>query len=954
MTIRDLIISFGYEIDQKAEKKVNESIDGLKTFASDALGSTEVGFEVDSASERMVKESIEGLEDAAAPLAENTVGFEVDSASEQEAMNSIQRLRSMAIRALGVIGIGFSLVQMTRLSEEFGGINDKIRDATRGLGDQQEIQQRILRAANEARQDYGVMATTISRLAQNTAVFADVEAASSFATLMAQDFAGAAIAQEKSAYLTRYLAMDLQKGAVSSRAMNTMLRDAPHMAIRLANSIGVSTYELQEMARRGEISAEVLKDSFVGSADEIAARFAETDMNISDALRNVRNGWGLFVSEMDNTLGVSRAVARGIVTGFNQVLFTLRRLMDAFMRIADRLGGVRNLMRLLAIAAGAILIALKGPAILQLLRNISRGIMGINKKMLAIVAIAIILALIIDDFLAFMRGEDSLLGHLLEKFGIDAEEVREIVLELWEVIRGIIPFIMELARAFGGLLLDALRMILPLLMDLLRQIMPPLIDFIGRLISLLVDVAAQVLPLLLGIVEKLIPFILDIIQAILPVLINLIETLLPIVMSIIETVLPILMTLLERLIPIFMEIIRNILPVFTALLDILIPIIEMLAELIGDLLTTAFEVLIPIIEIVIDTILPILMMLLDALMPIIQMVAELVGRVLRLAFETIVPVIMQIIRSILPVLMSLLDALMPIVTMVATIIGDVLGAAFQFIIPLISRIIETILPILMGLLEALMPVISFVAELIGNVLAAAFESIMPIINAVMDIFSGLIDFIVGVFTGDWTRAWEGIRNIFSGIISGLAAIFKMPINLIITGLNTFIGGLNRISIPSWVPGVGGKGINIPKIPMLATGSDFSPDTFIAGEEGPELITNAKGSKVFTAAETADTLGKLNALANWKPPAFVEEAKKKGPSGGIARIIKDMAALVTMPAEEAAEVYHSHVENKTVTQYNEFYNEFHGDRAGQQKSSEAMDEAQEDATGALARALAYVR
>ena len=42
---------------------------------------------------------------------------------------------------------------LNRLSEEFGGINDKIRDATRGMGDQEEIQKRILRAANEARQD---------------------------------------------------------------------------------------------------------------------------------------------------------------------------------------------------------------------------------------------------------------------------------------------------------------------------------------------------------------------------------------------------------------------------------------------------------------------------------------------------------------------------------------------------------------------------------------------------------------------------------------------------------------------------------------------------------------------------------------------------------------------------------------------------------------------------------
>ena len=120
--------------------------------------------------------------------------------------------------------------------------------------------------------------------------------------------------------------------------MTTALRDAPHIVNRLANSLDVSVDNLMDMARSGELTADILKNSFLDSADEINARFAETDMTISDALRNVRNGWGLFVSQMDDTLGVSRAVARGIVNGFNQVLFTLRRMIDMFMRLANRMG----------------------------------------------------------------------------------------------------------------------------------------------------------------------------------------------------------------------------------------------------------------------------------------------------------------------------------------------------------------------------------------------------------------------------------------------------------------------------------------------------------------------------------------------------------------------------------------------------------------------------------------
>jgi len=829
----------GFEVDADSQRQVESVINDLSETAEN-LAENLVGFEVDADSQRQVESVINDLNETAEALAENDVGFKVDRRSENEAVNAIKRIRSTALRLLGVIGIGFSLIQMARLSEEFGGINDKIRDATRELGDQHEIQQRILKAANDARLSYADMAAAVSQFTQNSTVFDNIEDAAGFATLLAQDFAGAAISQEKSAYLTRCLATDLQKGAMSSQALNTMLSDAPHMAIRLANSLNVTTYELQEMARRGEISADMLKSSFTNSAEDIAARFAETDMTISDALRNVRNGWGLFVAQMDDTLGISRMVARGIVTAFNRVLTILRRLVDGLMRVANALGGLRNLFRLLAIAAGAFMAVMavgKIVAIVKAIRSMDKALLKAKVKMLAIVAVLVILGLITEDFLAFMRGDDSLLGHLLEKFGIDAEGVRETVLGLWEAIKGVIPFVTELAKTFGGMLLDAFKKILPVLMDLIRQILPPLIDFIKKLLPLIFQIIRRILPIIIDLIMRIVPIVLQIIGAILPVLIRLIETLLPIVMQIIELVLPIIIDLIE-----------------------------------------------------------------------------------------------MFIAVVLPV-------------------------------------IEKILPILMGLLESLMPVITFVAELLGNYLGAAFEGLMPIIEAFMTYLGGLIDFIAGVFTGDWTRAWEGIKSIFSGIISGLAAIFKLPVNLIITGLNTFIDGLNKIKIPNWVPGVGGKGINIPQIPMLAKGSDFSPDTFIAGEEGPELITNAKGSKVFTASETADTLGKLNALSNWEMPTFTPQiepvvselslhytgvAHNTPTDGGIAGFIKDMAKSMTMPVSEVAEVYNSHAENKTITQYNEFYNEFHGDRAGQQRSSEAMEAAQEDATGALARALAYVR
>lgn len=68
------------------------------------------------------------------------LGFNVDDDSLKEAEGKINNIKNFAVKALGAIGIGFSLSQMNALAEEFNGINDQIRNATSALGDQKDIQ----------------------------------------------------------------------------------------------------------------------------------------------------------------------------------------------------------------------------------------------------------------------------------------------------------------------------------------------------------------------------------------------------------------------------------------------------------------------------------------------------------------------------------------------------------------------------------------------------------------------------------------------------------------------------------------------------------------------------------------------------------------------------------------------------------------------------------------------
>lgn len=151
-------------------------------------------------------------------------------------------------------------------------------------------------------------------------------------------------------------------------------------------------------------------------------------------------------------------------------------------------------------------------------------------------------------------------------------------------------------------------------------------------------------------------------------------------------------------------------------------------------------------------------------------------------------------------------------------------------------------------------------EVFGNTIGTILNGFVKIASDVMGnvkkVLDGIIDFIRGIFTGNWKRAWEGVKSIFSGVFGALVSVAKAPLNGIIalingalsaitSGLNAVKRALNTISIniPSWVPMFGGKkfGFNFsmsspPRIPMLANGGIATRSTIAnIGEAGKEAI-----------------------------------------------------------------------------------------------------------------------
>lgn len=148
---------------------------------------------------------------------------------------------------------------------------------------------------------------------------------------------------------------------------------------------------------------------------------------------------------------------------------------------------------------------------------------------------------------------------------------------------------------------------------------------------------------------------------------------------------------------------------------------------------------------------------------------------------------------------------------------------------------------------------------LATIIQGPIDTIKIILEGLKGVLDGIIQFITGVFTGNWSQAWEGVKSIFGNIFNSLAALVKQPINAVISIINKAISGINglKLDIPDWVPVLGGKtfGLNIPEIPQLAVGGIVTAPTVLEAGEGGEPEAILPLSKL--AGIMRDTIASMN-------------------------------------------------------------------------------------------------
>lgn len=186
--------------------------------------------------------------------------------------------------------------------------------------------------------------------------------------------------------------------------------------------------------------------------------------------------------------------------------------------------------------------------------------------------------------------------------------------------------------------------------------------------------------------------------------------------------------------------------------------------------------------------------------------------------------------------------------------------------------------------KVIVPIVKWVQDYLYPIFVNSFRNMMNIVepiiagfidcaNGIITVLKGIVQFITGVFTGNWSKAWSGIKNIFKGAFDTMAASVKAPLNVIIalfenlvnrigSGINKLIRGFNSIkwNVPDWVPGIGGKslGFNISqiptiKLPRLAQGgwvAANNPQLAIVGDNTREGEIVSPESKIREQVELA--------------------------------------------------------------------------------------------------------
>lgn len=245
---------------------------------------------------------------------------------------------------------------------------------------------------------------------------------------------------------------------------------------------------------------------------------------------------------------------------------------------------------------------------------------------------------------------------------------------------------------------------------------------------------------------------------------------------------PLIGALMQSLAPALTGIATALGPVVTSLGAALLPVIQQLAPVLGGVLVTAVQLFAG----VIAQLAPVISQVLTAVMP---FVAQLVGALLPVIttlVSTLLPPLVALFAGLAPILIQVLAAVMPLITALAGQLSPLIAGLAPLLMTLVEgfvQVIGAIAPLIPMLVSALVPVIQAIGPLLRTVVSVLTSLLGPAIQMIV----GIVDIVVGVLTGDWTKAWEGVKKVVGGAIDFVKAAVKGGLSLVKSIFTSVLG-----------------------------------------------------------------------------------------------------------------------------------------------------------------------
>lgn len=323
---------------------------------------------------------------------------------------------------------------------------------------------------------------------------------------------------------------------------------------------------------------------------------------------------------------------------------------------------------------------------------------------------------------------------------------------LGQVLAALAPVAGAAAQALAAVLVPAAAALAPIV----AALAPVVTTLVGQLGSALGGAVTTLTPALVQLAQTLAPLIsgfggllVQAIQLVAPVLGELMTALSPLIAQLggallqaLSAVMPVISALSGLFTSVLLAALNAVMPV----LPVIVQVIQQLAEVVGSALQTATPVLTEV-----GTLLgQIAGQILSALLPVIPPLASAFLSIVT-ALLPILPPILQLVSALLPPLLGLITSLLPIIVQAAGLFASLVSA----IAPLITQIAQFLIPIIQTLFDFVQPI---------------FTAIVAVISGAMQAIQGVIDLVMGLITGDWNKAWSGIKNLLGGIWGAISGV----------------------------------------------------------------------------------------------------------------------------------------------------------------------------------------